>query len=59
MQANEALELVDRVVSDFRGTRQDHINLQQAMSVLRLALSQPKSEPAQDAEPEGTKKSKN
>lgn len=33
--AGQALELIDRVTSNFQGTRQDHALIQQSLEVLR------------------------
>lgn len=37
----EAIDLIDRVVADFRGNRQDHVNIQQAMSIIRSEVFKP------------------
>jgi len=58
MSPQQALELVDKVSALINGTRQDHINLQMAISVLRSVVAQneeliaPKSEQGDEkAEP--------
>lgn len=34
MKPNEALNLIDKACAQYQGTRQDHINLQEALRVL-------------------------
>jgi hypothetical protein len=41
MKKEQALQLIDQLISQFRGTRQEHELLAQAMSVLR-ELEEPK-----------------
>lgn len=38
MSTEQALELLDRVIADYRGTRQDHLNLQIAMKAIKTAI---------------------
>ena len=44
MTPADALNLIDQVCARFTGTREDHVNLQQAIAVLREATA-PKAEP--------------
>jgi len=46
-EENEALVLVDRVVSAYSGTRQDHAALLRAVSIIKAGLlrPEPKAEP--------------
>jgi hypothetical protein len=39
MDAKQALQIVNQVCSEFRGTRQDHELLKQAIQVLESALT--------------------
>jgi hypothetical protein len=39
MDAKQALQLINQVCSEFRGTRQDHELLKQAIQVLESALT--------------------
>jgi len=41
MDAKQALQIVNQVCSEFRGTRQDHELLKQAIQVLELKVETP------------------
>ena len=41
MDAKQALQLINQVCSEFRGTRQDHDLLKQAIQVLELKVETP------------------
>ena len=41
MDAKQALNIINQVCSDFRGTRQDHDLLKQAIQVLELKVETP------------------
>lgn len=52
MTAQEALLIVDQVFSVYKGTRQEHINLQEALRVLKEFHTTEAPEQMQLAEPE-------
>ena len=55
----EALGNLDQVCSEFKGTRADHVALQQSMQVVSAAVGKAKPKPTkkdQKKEPDGNKK---
>ena len=40
MNVDEALKLLDQVCSQFQGTRQDHVAIQQAMEVVKKEVKE-------------------
>ncbi len=51
----EALGNLDQVCSEFKGTRADHVALQQSMQVVSAAVGKAKPKPTKK-EPDGNKK---
>ena len=58
MNVQEALGNLDQVCADFRGTRTDHVTLQQSLKVVAETFTDsigPKKEPEPDKESDGNK----
>ncbi|KKL85642.1 hypothetical protein LCGC14_1952680 [marine sediment metagenome] len=58
MELKEALANLDQICAEFKGTRTDHVALQQSMQVVTAAVTTPLEEEKEDPkkEPDGNTK---
>lgn len=57
MTITEAISIIDQACGEFRGTRKDHINLQEALNTVRKHV-EPKEVPKPPETPKDSKKAK-